>query len=237
MELPKDIIKASAINPKTLIVYSKPKVGKTTLFANLKNNLIIDIENGSDYLDALKIKANNIEELYEIGKKIKEAGNPYQYITLDTVTALEEMVLPLALKMYKNTAMGNTFRGTNVLTLSNGAGYFYLREAFFKVINFIETLAPNIILLGHVKDKMISDNGELVSPMSIDLTGKIKSIVCANADSIGYLYRKNNQCIITFKTNDEVVCGSRCEHLKNQELVLSEMIDNKLTFYLNKLYI
>ena len=73
--------------------------------------------------------------------------------------------------------------------------------------------------------------------MSIDLTGKIKSIVCANADSIGYLYRKNNQCIITFKTNDEVVCGSRCEHLKNQELVLSEMIDNKLTFYLNKLYI
>ena len=101
MELPKDIIKASAINPKTLIVYSKPKVGKTTLFANLKNNLIIDIENGSDYLDALKIKANNIEELYEIGKKIKEAGNPYQYITLDTVTALEEMVLPLALKMYK----------------------------------------------------------------------------------------------------------------------------------------
>lgn len=69
MELPKDIVKASAINPKTLIVYSKPKVGKTTLFANLKNNLIIDIENGSDYLDALKIKANNIEELYEIGKK------------------------------------------------------------------------------------------------------------------------------------------------------------------------
>ena len=65
MELPKDIVKASAINPKTLIVYSKPKVGKTTLFANLKNNLIIDIENGSDYLDALKIKANNIEELYE----------------------------------------------------------------------------------------------------------------------------------------------------------------------------
>lgn len=28
MELPKDIVKASAINPKTLIVYSKPKVGK-----------------------------------------------------------------------------------------------------------------------------------------------------------------------------------------------------------------
>jgi hypothetical protein len=120
--LPTKKVKADRVNPKRLIIYSKPKTGKTTAFAGLEDNLIIDLENGTDYVEALKVKANNLQELKEVGKAIKEAGYPYKYVTIDTVTALEDMVGPLAISLYQKTAMGKNYSGDSVLTLANGAG-------------------------------------------------------------------------------------------------------------------
>jgi hypothetical protein len=223
--LPTKKVSATRVNPKRLIIYSKPKTGKTTAFAGLEDNLIIDLENGTDYVDALKVKANNLKELLAIGKQVIEAGKPYKFITIDTVTALEEMVMPLAVKKYKATSMGKNFDGDNVITLPNGAGYLYVREAFFDVLNYVDTLADHIILSGHIKDKQVDDKGEMVMSANIDLTGKIKSLICANADAIGYMFRKGNQVFLSFKTNEETTCGARPEHLRNAEIVISEAND------------
>jgi hypothetical protein len=236
--LPTTKVKSEATNPKRLIIYSKPKTGKTTAFAGLDNNLIIDLEEGSNYVDALKIQVSSLQELLEAGKAIKEAGKPYKYVTIDTVTALEDMVGPLAVKLYKQTSMGKNYDGDNVLSLPNGAGYLYLRQAFFQVLDFIDTLAPHIILAGHIKDKQVDDKGEMVLAANIDLTGKIKSLICANADAIGYMFRKGNKTILSFKTSEEVTCGARPEHLRNEEIVVSEMNDKgELEFHWDKIYV
>lgn len=236
--LPTKKVKAERQNPKRLLVYSKPKTGKTTAFAGLDDNLILDLESGSDYVEALKIKVSNLQELLDAGKAIKAAGNPYKYITIDTVTALEDMIQPLAIKLYQKTPMGKNFDGDNVTTLPNGAGYLYIRQAFFQVLDFIDTLAPHIILAGHIKDKVVDDKGEMVMSANIDLTGKIKSLICANADAIGYMYRKGNKTILSFKTNEEVTCGARPEHLRNEEIVVTEMNEKgELEFHWDKIYV
>jgi len=249
IKLPLKPVEATVVNPKRLVVYSKPKAGKTSALALLENNLILDFEKGSDYVTALKLKVNSLTELNEIGEEIKKAGKPYKYITVDTVTAIEDMCVSYAGTLYRDTAMGSKWGrysdGTvdptaNVLKLPNGAGYLYLREAFFKVLDYIETLIPDdgsLILLGHLKDKNIETNGKEVSSVDLDLTGKIKSIVCAKADAIGLLSRKKNQVTINFKTSDEITCGARPEHLKNQEIVITELIDNKLVGNWDKIFI
>jgi len=234
--LPTKKVKAERVNPKRIVIYSKPKTGKTTAYAGLEDNLIIDLENGADYVEALKVKVSSLQELLDTGKAIKAAGNPYKYITIDTVTALEDMIMPLAIKLYRQTPMGKNYDGDNVTTLPNGAGYLYIRQAFFQVLDFIDTLAPTIILSGHIKDKVVDDKGEMVMSANIDLTGKIKSLICANADAIGYMYRKGNKTILSFKTNEEVTCGARPEHLRNEEIVISEMVDGKLVTYWEKVY-
>ena len=235
--LPTSKVKAARQNPKRIVIYSKPKTGKTTAYAGLENNLILDLENGTDFIDALKIKIGGLQELLDAGKAIKAAGCPYDFITIDTVTALEEMIMPLAIKLYKGTAMGKNYDGDNVTTLPNGAGYLYIRQAFFQVLDFIDTLAPTIILSGHIKDKVVDDKGEMVMSANIDLTGKIKSLICAQADAIGYMYRKGNKTILSFKTNEEVTCGARPEHLRNEEVVVSEMIDGVLTTSWEKVFV
>src|SRR5690606_24585139 len=157
IELPTKAIKATEVNPKRLVVYAKPKTGKTTALAGLENNLILDLEDGTDYLDALKVKIRSLDDLKEVGTKIKEAGHPYKFVSIDPVTVLEDLVGPLAIKLYRDTPMGAKFSGDNILKLANGAGYLYLRQAFFQVLDYIDTFAKYIILSGHIIDKKLDD--------------------------------------------------------------------------------
>lgn len=240
IELPTVKVAAVRSNPKRLVIYSKPKAGKTSALALLDNCLILDFENGSDYVEALKLKVDSLATLKTIGQEIIKANKPYKYIAIDTVTALEEMCLSYAKQLYMETPMGKNFSGDSVLKLPNGAGYLYLREAFFKILDYVESLVPDdgsLILLGHLKDKMLETNGKEVSAVDLDLSGKIKSIVCAKADAIGLLSRKGDKVTLNFKTSEEVTCGARPDHLKNQEIVLTELVDNNLKSSWDKIFI
>jgi hypothetical protein len=239
IQLPTQKIAPVRANPKRMVIYSKPKAGKTSALALLDNCLILDFENGSDYVEALKLKVDSLATLKAVGQEIVKANKPYKYIAVDTVTALEEMCLSYAKTLYMETAMGKNFAGDSVLKLPNGAGYLYLREAFFKILDYIETLVPedgSLILLGHLKDKMLETNGKEVSAVDLDLSGKIKSIVCAKADAIGLLSRKADKVTLNFKTSEEVTCGARPDHLKNQEITLTEMVDGQLVGHWDKVY-
>ena len=48
--------------------------------------------------------------------------------------------------------MGKNYDGDNITSLPNGAGYLYIRQAFFQVLDFVDTLAEYVILSGHIKD-------------------------------------------------------------------------------------
>jgi len=253
LELPTKIIKSSLKSPKNLIIISKPKVGKTSLLAKLDDCLLLDFEEGSDYVDAMKIKVRSIKDLKTIGKKIVEAKHPYSIIAVDTVTALETMCLSFAEEIYAETPMGkNWFLKTEdgklskrsgkaqykqIIGLPNGGGYLFLRQAFTKVIDYIHTLAPMVILSGHVKDILLEKDGAEISSSEIDLTGKLKRMTTSASDAIGYLYRKGEQNILSFKTTDEVACGARPEHLRNKEIIISEIIDSEYITHWDKIYI
>ena len=242
--LPTKKVAAESKSPKNLIIFSKPKVGKTTLLSQLENCLILDLEDGTDYVDAMKIKAKSIDDIRAIGKAIKEAGNPYQYVAVDTITALEEMCIPYAEDLYSKSSMGKNWftegkpKYGTILNMPNGAGYPWLREAFTKVVDYIKAWAPRVILVGHVKDVVLDKNGSEFNSLDLDLTGKLKRITSSQSDAIGYLYRKGNKNVLSFKTTDEVCCGARPEHLRNQEIVLSEISeDNTVQVNWNNVYI
>jgi len=133
--------------------------------------------------------------------------------------------------------MGKGFVGNNVLDLPNGAGYKYLRDAMTNLLNAIYKCADRVILLGHLKTTNIEKNGKEVSARELDLTGKIKSMVSADVDAIGLLYRgEDSKNILSFKTTDDVICGARPPHLKDQEIIISELVDGKFITHWDLIY-
>ncbi len=240
MILPQKKVGVERKDPKKLIIFSKPKSGKTTTLAELDSNLIVDLEGGSEFVEAFKINVPKLAEekgvsLLEIVKEIiknlrevktKIGKNPYKRITLDTVTVLEDIILPLAADMYRTTPMGSSWAGNDVRKLPNGAGYAYTRDAFFFVLNQFEKLCDTLILVGHVKRKNISvADGEL-DEKSLQLTGQVPTIVAADSDAIAYLYREDNKTILDFEPSESVIAGARSEHLRGQKIVIAESDEN-----------
>ncbi len=131
IKLPTEPIKAAFTSPRRLFIYSPPKAGKTTAVSFLKNYLLIDLEEGSDFLDAVKIKVNTVAEISQLVQALKSSEHKYKYGVIDTSTKLEEMVLPYAAELYRSTPMGIRWGlakdgkpdpNANILTLPNGGG-------------------------------------------------------------------------------------------------------------------
>ena len=107
MELPKEKSQVVDYNPQFMMIFSKPKVGKSTWISGLDDNLVIDLEDGYRSLSVLKVQARSYNDLNEIRNLIVKKGiedgctrengkKPYKFITIDNATRLEEMCLSYA---------------------------------------------------------------------------------------------------------------------------------------------
>lgn len=229
IELPTSPRKPTEENPKTMFIYGTPKIGKTTILAGLKDNLILDIEGGSEYVEAMVMDVKNLAHLAEIGKALKERELKYKYVTVDTVTKLEEWCHDIALAKFKASKLGKDSKARNLAELEYGLGYGLWRTEFRKWIDSFKGIADYVIFVGHVKDKVISKEGSEVTLKDINLTGQLKAIMSSEVDAVGYFYldpTDHSKRKITFLTSDEITCGNRVPRLEGQEFVISEKLEN-----------
>ena len=248
--LPTTRRKATDYNPRLMVIFGKPKSGKSTLMASLDNNLNIDLEDGYRALDVMAVQARNAKDIFEIKHLIEEKNHEngdkpfYKYITIDNATRLEEMALPYAASLYRKTAMGQNWGmkkdkignllkdpktnkpvpdpKADVRLLPNGGGWLYLRNALKEMINMFKPLCDTLILVCHVKDKQIKKNDEDTTEMSVDLAGKTGDIICGEADAIGYVSRQGNKTLLSFKGGDNNIRGSRPLHLREKTFLVAE---------------
>lgn len=241
--LPKEKQKPKVSNPKLIILFGRPKAGKSTLAASIENNLIIDLENGYQALEAIVVQARSVKDFGDIAtairEEIKETGKkPYKYITIDNATRLEDMCLSYALQLYKASPQGKNYQGNDVRTLPNGSGYMWIRMAVKKVIDLFRDLSETLILIAHVKERQINIEGQEMSEMALDLTGKLGDILCGEADAIGYVYRKKNETIISFEGGENNIREARAEHLRGKKIVVATSDENNnLTVDMSKIFL
>lgn len=216
--LPTSPIPPSTTDPRVLILYGPPKVGKTTVLSQLPGCLIVDLEDGTDFISALKVKAHNMAELEAIAQSLRTPPGQYPYVAVDTVSAMEDWAEIRGTERYKHNPTGKNFTGASVLELPHGHGYLWLRLAFKELLDLFSGTTKRLILICHIRDKFIDKGGQEVAVKDLELTGKIRSITAAKADAIGYMYRdlrvNQGKLMCSFQTFEQVTCGSRCQHLK-----------------------
>lgn len=248
MELPK-MRKPVATNPHVMIIYSMPKAGKTTICAQLPNSCVLELEpGGADYVEGVIIDIDKSSKLDEAIKAIKDAGKPYDYIIVDTITKLDEwseivgtynyMAKPQGKKFnrlldsngnVRKDAAGNPLtiyhtdkRFETVHEIGEGFGYQHSRNQMVKWYDELSTLAPHVIFIAHIKDKMVTTKtGGTAEAIDLNLTGKVKFIYSTRVDAVAFFTRRGTTGTLSFGNEFNVISGGRCSHL-NGDIVISE---------------
>ncbi len=213
MALKKVKRKAVSDNPKSLLLYGAPKVGKTTALSQLNDCLIIDTEGGANMVDGYIETVNNRDDFIALLQEAKE-GHDYTYVALDTVDKVAD---------WAEKAVCLEEGVTAVADLAFGKGFGMVREKVLNTIQVLKEIFPHVIIIGHRKwAKSIVDGKALVEPESLDLTGKLKNMLMADCDAIGYVYRddEKGKLMVSFKPNDSLEAGSRSPHLRGKEIEL-----------------
>lgn len=241
--LPTSKIQPTETEPRVLVIFSKPKSGKSTALSLLDNNLILDTEGGTAYIEALKVDVSSVKDILEICRQVKAAGYPYKYITLDTLTSLEEILQPYALSLWKKSNAYNPEKNpeqlkvTDIYSLPFGLGQKYMRDSYLIIIGLLQQVCKRIILVCHSKDAKINENELTIK--DIDLAGKLSDIIASRYDGAGYLYRdKDDNTIITFDIKQLTAeCKCRVPRLDGKKFVLIENRDGKLIPHWDRIYL
>jgi hypothetical protein len=198
-------------DPKVLIIFGQTKVGKTTMLSKLPASkyLVIDTEKGSDFLTVNRHQVNNLSELKQVMDELTAniSKYPYEYIVIDTIdNVIEWFEKWVLMKEGKDT----------LSEIPYGGGYSQIRERVMGVVGAFKDLDKKLILVGHRKKTSIeNDAKDEFSISTLDISGKLKNFLCADADAIGYVYRdEESKLVITFKPTDFLEAGARPEHLR-----------------------
>lgn len=208
MELPTTRVPALRKSPRLLTLFGQSKVGKTTTLANLDNCLILDTEQGTDMVEAMKVNVNSLQEFMATLKAIKASETSYDYIALDTLDNIVAWMEDFVCTQEGVKTIGD---------LEFGKGYAIVRNNVMKIVEQLKPLAAKgVILIGHRKKTLIANETDIkVNTSSLDIGGKLKNFIMADSDAIGYVFRDSEGALkVSFMADDETEAGARCEHLR-----------------------
>ena len=189
--------KVVSTNPSVLLLYGAPKVGKTTMLSQLDDCLIVDTEKGSRMLEGYIAEVNTRDELIDTLIELKDSKDvKYKYVALDTIDKITEWAEKRVCEEENVRAIGD---------LAFGKGYGMVREKVTQTIDAFKEVTKHLIIIGHRKVAYaVTDGSTIVIPESIDLTGKLKNVIMSGADAIGYVYRNEDELMVSFKANDAI---------------------------------
>lgn len=114
--LPTQPRKPLCVNARTMVISGKHKQGKTTAVVGLPNHLLLDVEDGAEFVEGNIMTppkgagpVSKFRWLKEVAKKIKEADRPYDYVIVDTLSQLDVDSEWVGTFEYQNSVIGKSF--------------------------------------------------------------------------------------------------------------------------------
>jgi hypothetical protein len=160
---------------KKTLLYGPPKVGKSTLIAELdpENTLFLATEPGHDHLEIMRWPVNRWEDFLTIGAALKEhfeeqGKAPYKLLAIDTVDELARMCGEAALQHLAATADKGKF--LHASDFEYGKGWDAIADEFRRKVAGITRMGMGVVFISHEKETTVElANGATVLQKSPDV--------------------------------------------------------------------
>ena len=198
---------------KYILVYGKPKTGKTTLASRFPKNLLIAFEKGYNAIDGIRaIDINKWTDFKLVLRQLekKEAQEMYDTITIDTTTIAYEMC-----EQYVCAQNGVQ----SIADIPWGQGYTATKKEFEKCLRKITMLGYGLVLISHIETRKekTSDDSE-VEILAPSMPKRCYEVVNQIVDIIGYISTEwddmgNSTRWLYTRQTPTVMAGSRFKYL------------------------
>lgn len=181
------IRKSGSTNHKTsILLYSKPKLGKTTLCVNIPNSLVIEpvTENGtSNYAtDADVFQITCWTEFQDIHDFLEANPTKYEWVAVDGLTSFLDLAVERAKEVTPQKNDTDIPWGTTI-------------SLFKTMFNQFQALPVNTLYTAHEKEKAktVVSQGDLPGVYDeprviVDLPGQLGGYIAKNVDLTARLY-------------------------------------------------
>ena len=211
---------------KYLLLYGKPKTGKTTMASRFPKNLLIAFEKGYNAIDGIKaVDINKWSEFRQVLRQLEkpEAREMYDTITIDTTTIAYEMA-----EQFVCAQNGVQ----SIRDIPWGQGWTLSKKEFESCLRKITMLGYGLVLISHIetrKEKTSDDNEiEILAP---SMPKRCYEVVNQIVDIIGYIATEwddegNSSRWLYTRQTPTVMAGSRFPYLAPKiKLGYNELVD------------
>ena len=219
---------------KYLLLYGKPKTGKTTMASRFPKNLLIAFEKGYNAIDGIKaVDINKWSEFRQVLKQLEkpEAQAMYDTITIDTTTIAYEMC-----EQFVCSQNGVQ----SIRDIPWGQGWALAKKEFETCLRKITMLGYGLVLISHIetrKEKTADDSEiEILAP---SMPKRCYEVVNQIVDIIGYIATEwdedgNSHRWLYTRQTPTVMAGSRFPYLAPKIKLGYDELVNAINEAINK---
>jgi hypothetical protein len=203
-----------------MIIVGQPKSGKTTFASSFPESYVLELEPGGG--DRVAGRIHDISEVNTFREALKAAVKEpaIKTIIIDSLDVLSDWLEDEIAKSRGLEAITDRKQGVDGFEL-----WGEYRKRIEALVAYLKASKKLIILIAHCKEPKLDASSNLVSPAGINMPGKSGSFVAAQADMIGYAYKKplgsGTAYFITFCGGPLGMWGSRVDELNDKTLQLA----------------
>lgn len=196
---------------KFVLLYGKPKIGKTSMSASFPRNLILATEVGYHAISG--IHAVDIDSWLTFKGYLKQLKkdtikSKFDTITIDTISLLWDLCEKYICQQNDVKALGD---------IAWGRGYDQCKKEFGEGLREITLQGYGLVLIAHSESRTeTADNGDEIEFIAPALNKRPYAIVNQLVDIIGYIGIDNStqQRVIYTRATPTVMAGSRFGYMR-----------------------
>lgn len=162
---------------KSILLYSPPKFGKSTIASQFPNALFFECEPGLNSLEVFKVPTFNWPDFLEACNLVAAGNHPYKTIVIDTVDNAFKYCSD-----HVNAAHKIEYEGD----LGHGKGWAFVKNEWHRVLTKLASLPYGLILISHAVERQVETRTGNYTRTVPSLPDRARNVVLGMADIILY---------------------------------------------------
>jgi hypothetical protein len=165
------------LGKQTVLLYSAPKLGKSTFASRWPDAVFFECEPGLSHLEVYKVPTYTWDDFLAACKLVAQGNHPFQTIVVDTVDNAFRSCTEAVCGKH-----GIEYEGD----MAHGKGWALVKNEWHRVLTRLASLPYGLILVSHAVDKTIETRTGEYTKTQPSLPDRARGVVLGLVDMILY---------------------------------------------------